>query len=80
MGTTLAAYYPLYGRGSENLADSKALFDGLLVCQQLSISHIDNRQSNGLANTLRIHLKISTVWVNQFVRRKKGVISSYRRL
>ncbi|OVA10644.1 Glycoside hydrolase [Macleaya cordata] len=39
-GILLVAFHSFYGSGSNNLAETRALLDGLLLCQQLGITNI----------------------------------------
>ncbi|OVA08894.1 Reverse transcriptase zinc-binding domain [Macleaya cordata] len=49
-GILLAAFHSFYGSGSNNLAETRALLDGLLLCQQLGITNsIVNVDSNLVA-------------------------------
>ncbi|OVA04095.1 hypothetical protein BVC80_4581g1 [Macleaya cordata] len=54
-GILLAAFHSFYGSGSNNVAETRALLDGLLLCQQLGITNF----------IVKVDSKLVAGWYNQ---------------
>ncbi|OVA09796.1 hypothetical protein BVC80_1759g13 [Macleaya cordata] len=54
-GHLLAAFHSFYGSGSNNLAESRALLDGLLLCHQLGIINF----------IVKVNSKLVADWFNR---------------
>ncbi|OVA09801.1 Ribonuclease H domain [Macleaya cordata] len=60
-GNIVAAFYSFYGPGTNNLAESRALLDGLLLCRQIGIRRIAVRVDSKLVASW-YHLKYKIPW------------------
>ncbi|OVA03091.1 Ribonuclease H domain [Macleaya cordata] len=60
-GQIVAAFRSFYGSGTNNLAESRALLDGLLVCRQIGVTKIVVRVDSKLVASW-FHYKCEIPW------------------
>ncbi|OVA11571.1 Ribonuclease H domain [Macleaya cordata] len=75
-GYIVAAFHSYYGSGTNNMAESRALLDGLLLCSQIGVRRIAVRVDSKLVASL-FHYKYKIPWtILQWWRRIRDLASN----